>query len=40
MIARVRDTELFFDVDGAALVPDGDRMAEMWTYHAAPSAQG
>ncbi len=28
MRARVRDTELYFDVEGAALVPDGPRMAE------------
>jgi proline iminopeptidase len=28
MRARVRDTELFFDVEGAALVPDGPRMVE------------
>lgn len=28
MRARVRDTELFFDVDGSALVPDGPRMRE------------
>jgi proline iminopeptidase len=28
MRAKVRDTELFFDVDGAALVPDGPRMRE------------
>ncbi len=28
MRARVRGTELYFDVDGAALVPDGERMAE------------
>jgi proline iminopeptidase len=28
MYARVRDTRLFFDVDGSALVPEGARMAE------------
>lgn len=28
MRARIRDTELFFDVDGASLVPDGTRMRE------------
>lgn len=28
MRARIRDTELFFDVEGAALVPDGPRMVE------------
>src|SRR5215207_9008169 len=28
MRARVRDTELYFDVEGASLVPDGPRMVE------------
>lgn len=28
MRARVRDTEIYFDVDGAGLVPDGARMRE------------
>lgn len=28
MRARVRDTEIFFDIDGAALVPDGATMRE------------
>jgi len=28
MRARIRDTEIFFDIEGAALVPDGSRMAE------------
>ena len=28
MIARVRDTEIYFDIDGAGLVPDGGRMVE------------
>ena len=28
MRAKVRDTELFFDVEGASLVPDGARMVE------------
>jgi proline iminopeptidase len=28
MRARIRDTEIFFDIDGAALVPDGSRMRE------------
>ena len=28
MRAKVRDTELFFDVEGASLVPDGPRMVE------------
>ena len=30
MRARVRDTELYFDVEGASLVPDGPRMVEKW----------
>jgi proline iminopeptidase len=28
MLARIRDTEIFFDIDGAALVPDGAAMRE------------
>jgi proline iminopeptidase len=28
MRASVRDTELFFDIDGASLIPDGSRMRE------------
>jgi proline iminopeptidase len=28
MRARIRDTEIYFDVDGAGLVPDGPRMRE------------
>jgi proline iminopeptidase len=28
MRARVRDTEIYFDVEGSGLVPDGDRMKE------------
>lgn len=28
MLARIRDTELYFDVEGAGLVPDGPRMRE------------
>jgi proline iminopeptidase len=28
MRARIRDTEIFFDIDGAVLVPDGPRMRE------------
>src|SRR5258707_3104060 len=28
MRARIRDTEIYFDVDGAGLVPDGARMRE------------
>jgi proline iminopeptidase len=26
--ASIRNTEIYFDVDGSALVPDGDRMRE------------
>jgi proline iminopeptidase len=28
MQAKIRDTEIYFDVDGAGLVPDGPRMVE------------
>jgi proline iminopeptidase len=28
MLARIRDTEIYFDVEGAGLVPDGNRMRE------------
>jgi proline iminopeptidase len=28
MLARIRDTEIYFDIDGAALVPDGPQMRE------------
>ncbi len=28
MRARIRDTEIFFDIDGAALIPEGPRMVE------------
>lgn len=28
MRARIRDTEIYFDVEGAGLVPDGPRMRE------------
>lgn len=28
MRANVRDTEIYFDVDGASLAPDGPRMRE------------
>ena len=28
MRANIRDTEIYFDIEGAALVPDGDRMRE------------
>lgn len=39
MRARIRGTELYFDVDGAALVPDGDRMVErpvLFLLHGGP----
>ena len=41
MRARVSDTELYFDVDGSALVPDGDRMAErpvLFLVHGGPGS--
>ena len=41
MRARVNDTELYFDVDGSALVPDGDRMAErpvLFLLHGGPGS--
>ena len=28
MRAKVRDTEIYFDIEGAGLVPDGNRMVE------------
>src|SRR5260370_18209234 len=28
MRAKIRDTEIYFDIDGAGLVPDGPRMRE------------
>ena len=28
MFARIRDTEIYFDIEGAGLVPDGGRMVE------------
>ena len=28
MRARIRDTEIYFDVEGAGLVPEGGRMVE------------
>lgn len=40
MKARVRGTELFFDVDGPALVPDGPRMAERPTLLLVPGGPG
>jgi proline iminopeptidase len=39
MRAKIRDTEIFFDIDGAALVPDGNRMVEkptMFAIHGGP----
>jgi len=41
MRARIRGTEIFFDVEGASLVPDGDRMREKPTaflIHGGPGA--
>ena len=28
MLARLRNTEIYFDIDGMGLVPDGSRMRE------------
>ena len=42
MRARVRDTELYFDVDGMGLVPDGARMAErptLFLVHGGPGGE-
>jgi proline iminopeptidase len=39
MRARIRGTELFFDVDGAGLVPEGDKMVErpaLFLLHGGP----
>lgn len=41
MRAKIRDTEIFFDVDGASLLPDGARMRERPTaflIHGGPGA--
>lgn len=41
MRARIRDTEIYFDVDGAALVPSGSRMQERppaFVIHGGPGA--
>lgn len=41
MRAKIRDTEIYFDVEGAALVPDGDRMREKpvaFLVHGGPGA--
>lgn len=40
MQARIRDTELFIDVDGAGLVPDIDRMAERPVLFLHPGGPG
>lgn len=42
MRARVRDTELYFDVDGMGLVPDGARMVErptLFLVHGGPGGE-
>lgn len=39
MRAKIRNTELYFDVDGVSLVPDGERMAErpvLFMLHGGP----
>lgn len=39
MFARIRDTEIYFDIDGAGLVPDGPHMVEkpaMFVVHGGP----
>lgn len=39
MLARIRDTEIFFDVDGAGFVPEGERMVErpaLFLLHGGP----
>jgi proline iminopeptidase len=39
MRARIRDTEIYFDVDGMGLAPDGDRMVErpvLFMLHGGP----
>lgn len=41
MFARIRGTEIFFDVDGMSLVPDGNRMAErpvVFLLHGGPGS--
>ncbi|NET43605.1 alpha/beta fold hydrolase [Okeania sp. SIO2B3] len=41
MLAKIRDTEIYFDVEGAALVPDGERMREKpvaFVIHGGPGA--
>src|SRR5262250_3416256 len=39
MLAKIRGTEIFFDVDGALFVPEGDRMVErpvLFLLHGGP----
>ena len=39
MLAKIRDTEIFFDVDGPGFVPEGDRMVErpaLFLLHGGP----
>ncbi len=41
MRAKIRDTEIYFDVEGSGLVPDGDRMREKpvaFVVHGGPGA--
>ena len=41
MRARVRDTTIYFDVDGMGLVPDGDQMVDrpvLFVLHGGPGA--
>ena len=41
MRAKIRDTEIYFDIEGAALIPDGDRMQEKpiaFVIHGGPGA--
>ena len=41
MLAKVRDTELYFDIDGMGLVPEGDQMIErpiLFLLHGGPGS--
>jgi proline iminopeptidase len=41
MFAKIRDTQIYFDIEGAGLVPDGDRMREKpiaFLIHGGPGA--
>ncbi|MDE5071230.1 MAG: alpha/beta hydrolase [Trichodesmium sp. St16_bin4-tuft] len=41
MRAKIRDTEIYFDIEGAALIPDGDQMQEKpiaFVIHGGPGA--